>query len=116
MASTQTSRSGGRSNGGSKSKSNGKSNGNGRSAKRASSGSDTTTGERDENYNLISVLYHALQGAQTYGEYVNDAETAEDQALVEFFTEMQTEEQERAARAKGLLAARIGSGSGEEEE
>jgi hypothetical protein len=24
------------------------------------------TGVRDEHYNLVSILYHALQGAETY--------------------------------------------------
>ena len=66
------------------------------------------TGERDESYNLVSVLYHALQGAETYTQYVADAERAGDDDLVEFFTECREEEKERAQRAKMLLGARIG--------
>jgi hypothetical protein len=33
-----------------------------------------STGTRDETYNLVSVPYHALQGAETYHQYVQDAE------------------------------------------
>jgi hypothetical protein len=37
--------------------------------------SERTTGTRDEHYNVISVLYHALQGADTCGTYLQDAES-----------------------------------------
>ena len=69
---------------------------------------EAETGESDENYNLISVLYHALQGAQTYSQYIRDARAAGDDELVEFFSEVREEEQDRAERAKELLAARLG--------
>ncbi|HEY6556179.1 MAG TPA: hypothetical protein VI072_02860 [Polyangiaceae bacterium] len=78
----------------------------------APKGGEAETGESDENYNLISVLYHALQGAQTYSGYIRDARAAGDDELVEFFSEVREEEQDRAERAKELLAARIG-GDGE---
>jgi hypothetical protein len=63
--------------------------------------------ERDEVYGLISVLYHALQGAETYARYGEDARSAGDDELVEFFEECQDEEVDRAERAKELLAARL---------
>ena len=47
--------------------------------------SERTTGTRDEHYNVISVLYHALQGADTCGTYLQDAEQAGDQELAQFF-------------------------------
>lgn len=31
------------------------------------------TGTDDNLYNLVSVLYHALQGAETYDKYISDA-------------------------------------------
>jgi hypothetical protein len=71
-------------------------------------GDEAETGESDENYNLISVLYHALQGAQTYSQYIRDARAAGDEELVEFFSEVREEEQDRAERAKELLSARLG--------
>jgi hypothetical protein len=79
-------------------------------------GGAAETGERDENYNLISVLYHALQGAETYSQYIRDAQAAGDEELVEFFSEVREEEQDRAERAKELLAARIGGEGGYEDE
>ena len=38
--------------------------------------SERTTGTRDEHYNLVSVLYHALQSAGTWDHYAMDAEAA----------------------------------------
>jgi len=43
--------------------------------------------ERDETYDLVSLLYHALQGAEACGTYMSDAETAGDDDLAEFFEE-----------------------------
>ena len=66
-----------------------------------------STGTPDEHYNLVSVLYHALQGAEIYEEYVEDAEAVGDDELAEFFNELQDEERRRADRAKSLLVSRI---------
>ena len=62
-----------------------------------------TTGTRDEHYNLISVLYHALHGAETIEEYILDAEAAGDERLADFFREAQAMHMEVAKRAKMLL-------------
>lgn len=70
---------------------------------------EADTGTRDEHYDLISVLYHALQGAETYTQYLKDAEEAGDQELIQFFREVLEEECRRADRAKGLLKKRLGS-------
>ncbi len=68
-----------------------------------------TTGARDTTYNLVSILYHALQGAETYQQYVRDAgQGSGDQELAQFFRGVQQEEQRRAERAKQLLAQRLG--------
>ena len=66
------------------------------------------TGIKDESYNLISILYHALQGAETYNQYIADAEQAGDNELARFFRDVQEQEKQRAERAKKLLAQRIG--------
>jgi hypothetical protein len=58
-------------------------------------------------YGVISVIYHALQGAETYGSYIRDAEQAEDDELVAFFKECREEEVARAERGKQLLSARL---------
>ncbi len=61
------------------------------------------TGTRDEHYNLISVLYHALQGADTCTAYALDAEAAGDERLAAFFHEAGVVQEQLADRAKGLL-------------
>src|SRR5215212_6020670 len=68
---------------------------------------ERTTGTRDEHYGLISVLYHALHGAETLEEYVLDAKAAGDERLAGFFREARTAHRRLAERAKGLLG--IGS-------
>jgi len=65
------------------------------------------TGIRDEIYDLVSVLYHALQGAETCARYIKDAEQGGDADLVEFFREAQDENKRRANRAMTLLVEQV---------
>ena len=46
---------------------------------------EQTTGTCDEHYNLISVLYHALHGADNCDTYALDAEAAGKDELATFF-------------------------------
>src|SRR5215212_1649684 len=62
-----------------------------------------TTGTRDEHYNLISVLYHALHGAENCEMYAVDAEVTGRDELATFFLEAQAAQIEIADRAKELL-------------
>jgi len=78
--------------------------------KRAASSTD------DHVYGLVSVLYHALQGAQACEQYIEDAEKANDDALVTFFEECRDQQNERAGRAKSLLVERADDDSDDEEE
>jgi hypothetical protein len=64
---------------------------------------EQTTGTRDEHYNLISILYHALHGAENCDRYASDAEITGDERLAAFFRETQTMQTQIAERAKGLL-------------
>ncbi len=66
------------------------------------------TGTSNEYYNLISVMYHALHGAQTYDTYIKDAEQTGDRDLAQFFREVQQEDKRRSERAKQLLVQRAG--------
>jgi hypothetical protein len=66
-----------------------------------------TTGTRNTTYDLVTILYHALQGAETYDMYI-DAEQAGDSELVQFFREVHEEERRRSDRAKQLLSRRLG--------
>lgn len=71
---------------------------------------------QDQVYGLVSVLYHALQGAQACEQYVGDAEQAGDEDLVKFFEECRDQQHERAARAKQLLVERAGEELEEEDD
>ena len=57
---------------------------------------EQTTGTRDEHYNLVSVLYHALHGAETTEAYILDAAAAGDERLADFFRETQATQRELA--------------------
>jgi hypothetical protein len=76
--------------------------------------SEEVTGTPDEHYNLISVLYHLLQGAETLEKYIDDAERKGDQELVQFFHEVQDEHCALTERAKRLLTRKIGRESEEQ--
>ena len=67
------------------------------------------TGTGDTVYDLVSIIYHALQGAETYGMYIADADEVGDAELAKFFKEVQDDERQRADRAKKLLAGRLGN-------
>ncbi len=64
---------------------------------------EQTTGTGDEHYNLISVLYHALHGAENCEMYMADAEAARNEHLAAFFREAQIMQTDLAERAKELL-------------
>ena len=69
--------------------------------------SDVAKPVADPTYGIVSVLYHALQGAQTYQQYSNDARQAGDSELQQFFDNCQKEEHARALQAKSLLMDRL---------
>jgi hypothetical protein len=72
-----------------------------------------TTGTRDVTYDLISVVYHALQGAETYQMYERDAQQEGDEEAAKLFHEAHQSSRQWADRAKTLLGQRINkSGSG----
>jgi hypothetical protein len=52
-------------------------------------------------YDLVSIQYHALQAAQTYGRYLEDAKDHED--VAEFIRQCQQEDNDRAVRCHELL-------------
>ena len=66
------------------------------------------TGTRDVMFNLISVLYHALDAAETCARYRADAEEDGEQELVEIFDEVIAKNREIADRVKGVLGERMG--------
>ena len=68
---------------------------------------EQVTGTPDPHYDIISVLYHAVQGAWNYDQYIRDAESAGDNDLASFFRDVKDENARRAERAKQLLKDRI---------
>ena len=52
-------------------------------------------------YDLISIQYHALKGAEVYDRYIEDAYDHED--VVEFVRQVRDEDNHRAQRAHELL-------------
>lgn len=67
------------------------------------------TGTRDVTFDLVSILYHALQGAETYDQYIKDAEQGGNSELAQFFRDTKEENRRRADRAKQLLAQQLGN-------
>jgi hypothetical protein len=55
-------------------------------------------------FDLVSVLYHALQTEQTSTTYVEDAQRSGDQDLVQFFGQVKQIASQQADRAKQLLS------------
>ncbi len=67
---------------------------------------EQTTGTRDEHYNLISVLYHALHAAENCEIYALDAEEADNDDLAAFFRNAQSMQRHLAEQAKEWLGIR----------
>jgi hypothetical protein len=57
----------------------------------------------DVTYNLISVLYHTLQGCETYEQYAQDAEQQGRQEVAQYFREVQQHARQMADRGQQLL-------------
>jgi hypothetical protein len=57
----------------------------------------------DKDYDLVSVLYHALQAADTCAQYEQDARADGSPQIAEFMRDVQEQNQRIAQRAKELL-------------
>jgi len=56
-------------------------------------------------YDLVSVLYHALQAEQSSANYAQEAQQSGKQDLVQFFSEVHQNASQQADRAKQLLGS-----------
>jgi hypothetical protein len=63
------------------------------------------TGTSDPTYNVIAVVYHALQGAETIQKYLDDSGTEEE--LRTYFAQVQQGYRRAADMGKQLLVQRI---------
>ena len=70
---------------------------------------EQVSGTRDVTYDLVSVLYHALQGAENYAVYAKDAQESAEDEVAQFFNQLVDEERRRADRTKELLKKRWSS-------
>ena len=65
------------------------------------------TGTSDQTYDVISVIYHALNGAETYEQYIRDAEAADDSELAAFFRSAHDRLCQTADEGKAMLRQRL---------
>jgi len=63
---------------------------------------------KDKDYDLVSTLYHALQGVEKSDVYLLDADKAGDEAVTSFMQEARERYSEISKKAKSLLKDRIG--------
>ena len=63
--------------------------------------SSAATGTRDDTYDVISIVYHALQGAENCDIYAEDAEQDD---LRNFFQQAGDHQRQLAEQGKQLLA------------
>jgi rubrerythrin len=67
------------------------------------------TGFDDVTYDLISVQYHSLKAGHDYGQYVRDAENAQQDDIASFFRQVMEEDSQRASRCHEFLKRLSGS-------
>ncbi|HEY9881635.1 MAG TPA: hypothetical protein V6D29_24500 [Leptolyngbyaceae cyanobacterium] len=66
-----------------------------------------TTGTDNQQYDIVSILYHALEGAASCDQYISDARKAKDDEVVSFLEQTKEEYRRLAEQAKSLLKARL---------
>lgn len=72
------------------------------------------TGTKDQTFNLVSILYHSLQSAETIDKYIGSGGQDDGGELEQFFRETKEENSRRADRAKQLLAQHLSQGQSSE--
>lgn len=67
----------------------------------------TPTGTADDQFDLISVVYHALKGASAAERYLHDARQVGDPDEIQFFTDVERQHRDIAERGKTLMSTRL---------
>lgn len=67
----------------------------------------SSTGMANETYDLVSILYHALKSGSTSQQYIQDAQQAGDNDLVQFFQQCQQEDRQRVQQAQQLMSRKM---------
>ena len=57
----------------------------------------------DVVYDLVSIQYHALKGAEVYDKFLADAHAADHPDIAEFVRECKRQDEERAQQCHDLL-------------
>ncbi len=65
------------------------------------------TGTRNSQYDLLSVLYRALEQSASFDKYIVDARGDDDTEFANFFEAIKQQNSEQAERAKELLRSRL---------
>jgi hypothetical protein len=65
------------------------------------------TGAKDKDYDLISVLYHSLKGADLCHTYAEDAKRDGDNELAGFFDEAREQYRSLAEKAKKFTKSKL---------
>ena len=65
------------------------------------------TGTANQQYDLVSVIYHSLQSASVCDTYIQDADSSGDRELSEFFQQVKEQNCQQAEQAKKLMAQRL---------
>lgn len=65
------------------------------------------TGLEDKSYNLVSILYHSLSGADSCAKYAQDAKQSGDDQLAGFFDEAMGQYRMLAQKAKELTKSNL---------
>lgn len=63
----------------------------------------------NETFDLLSVLYYSLEADYKHQRYIQDAQQAGDNDLVQFFQQCQQQERQRAQQAQQLLNRKMQS-------
>jgi len=61
------------------------------------------TGFDDVTFDLISVQYHSLKAGHDYGQYVRDAENANQQDIADFFRQVMEQDSARGHQCHEFL-------------
>lgn len=62
---------------------------------------------KDKEYDLISIIYHAAQGDEICGQYMEDAQNEGDNDAAQFFREAQEQNRQLVQKGKDLLKQRL---------
>jgi len=68
---------------------------------------ERSTGTPNHVFDAVSALTNILEAGAVYQQYIEDAQQAGDQELVDFFSNAQEEDRRRAEDLKQLLNTRL---------